>query len=158
MVQDVQATTANDGDASQAATTMGLFEMVLEVADLAAAERFYRDVIGMPVVERWGDERPAVWLALGREAFLGLWPPESGGSAALFGGRGGKHVHFALRVPYGTLDAQRARLADQGFAVGERDFGDGDHAIYLEDPDGNLVELTERRTLWGGAPAAAEGE
>ena len=28
----------------------GLFEMTLEVSDLAAAEHFYRDVIGLPVV------------------------------------------------------------------------------------------------------------
>lgn len=64
---------------------IGLFEMVLEVADLAAAERFYHDVIGLPVVERWTDERRAVWLALGREGFLGLWPPETGGPVAIHG-------------------------------------------------------------------------
>ena len=57
----------------------GHFEMTLEVSDLAASEHFYGDVIGLPVVERWTDERPAVWLALGREGFLGLWPPEAGG-------------------------------------------------------------------------------
>jgi catechol-2,3-dioxygenase len=49
---------------------IGLFEMVLEVTDLAAAERFYHDVIGLPIAGRWTDERPAVWLALGREGFL----------------------------------------------------------------------------------------
>src|SRR5215212_9997523 len=81
---------------------IGLFEMVLEVLDLASSERFYHDVIGLPVVERWTDDRPAVWLALGREGFLGLWPPETGGVVAIHGGRGGGHVHFALRVPVGT--------------------------------------------------------
>src|SRR5215216_5822041 len=80
---------------------IGLFEMVLEVADLAASERFYHDVIGLPIVERWTDDRRAVWLGLGREGFLGLWPPATGGAAAIHGGRGGQHVHFALRVPMG---------------------------------------------------------
>ena len=46
----------------------GLFEMTLEVADLAAAEHFNHDVVGLPVAARWSDERPAVWLALGRES------------------------------------------------------------------------------------------
>jgi catechol 2,3-dioxygenase-like lactoylglutathione lyase family enzyme len=136
-----------------ASPIIGLFEMVLEVEDLAAAERFYREVLGLPVADRWGDERPAVWLALGREGYLGLWPPETGGAAAIHGGRGGAHVHFALRVPMGTLDAVRARTASLGYAIEERDFGRGNRAIYLDDPDGNVVELTERATLWDGAPA-----
>jgi catechol-2,3-dioxygenase len=140
-------------DELPAPTTMGLFEMVLEVADLERAERFYRDAIGLTVVERWPDERPAVWLALGREAFLGLWPVETGGAVAIHGGRGGIHVHFALRLPYGTLDAMRARLESLSHEIEERDFGRGNRAIYLDDPDGNVLELTERTTLWDGSPA-----
>jgi catechol 2,3-dioxygenase-like lactoylglutathione lyase family enzyme len=134
----------------------GLFEMTLEVSNLAASERFYRDVMGLPVVERWSDERPAVWLALGREGFLGLWPPETGGAVAIHGGRGGRHVHFALRVPMGTLDTVAARLESLDFPVEPRDFGNGNRAIYLDDPDGNVVELTERATLWDGSPATED--
>ena len=135
----------------------GLFEMTLEVSDLDASERFYRDIIGLPIAERWTDERPAVWLALGREGFLGLWPPETGGAAAIHGGRGGRHVHFALRVPTGTLDAVTARLESLDYPVESWDFGGGNRAIYLDDPDGNVIELTERTTLWDGSPAT-EGE
>jgi catechol-2,3-dioxygenase len=54
--------------------TCGLFEMVLEVADLTPSERFYHEVIGLSIADRWTDERRAVWLAIGREGFLGLWP------------------------------------------------------------------------------------
>jgi len=131
--------------------TIGLFEVVLEVADLAASERFYREHLGLTVVERWEGERPAVWLALGRESFLGLWPPETGEAKAIHAGRGGAHVHFALRVPTGALPAMHARLEALGYPVeGGWTFGPGDHAIYLDDPDGNVVELTERATVWGG--------
>jgi catechol-2,3-dioxygenase len=136
---------------------IGLFEMVLEVADLAAAEHFYREVIGLPVVERWTDGRPAVWLALGREDFLGLWPPQTGGAVAIHGGRGGRHVHFALRVPMGTLDAITARLESLDYPVESWDFGNGNRAIYLDDPVGNVLELSERTTLWGGRPATEGG-
>jgi catechol-2,3-dioxygenase len=130
--------------------------MTLEVADLSASEHFYLDVIGLPVVERWTDERPAVWLALGREGFLGLWPPETGGAVAIHGGRGGLHVHFALRVPMGTLDCVEARLESLDYPVESWDFGNGNRAIYLDDPDGNVIELTERATLWDGGAATED--
>jgi catechol 2,3-dioxygenase-like lactoylglutathione lyase family enzyme len=136
--------------------TMGVFEMVLEVADLAAAEQFYRDVIGLPVANRWEDDRPAVWFTLGREAFLGLWPVESGGAKAIHGGRGGSHVHYALRVPYGTLDGVQQRLEAHGLEVERVEFRPGDHAVYVDDPDGNVLELTERVTLWDGSRATED--
>lgn len=133
---------------------IGLFEMVLEVADLAASERFYAEDLGWSVVERWTDDRKAVWLALGREGFLGLWPVETGGAKAIHGGRGGSHVHFAVRVPIGTLDEVQRRLEARGHAVEAGwTFGAGNRAIYVDDPDGNAVELTERATLWDGTPA-----
>jgi catechol 2,3-dioxygenase-like lactoylglutathione lyase family enzyme len=135
------------------AAPSGFFEMVLEVNDLAASEHFYREVLGMPVAQRWSDERPAVWLSIGREGFLGLWPPETGGDIAIHGGRGGSHVHFALRVPLGSLDTVRDRLIGLGYTVEERDFGHGNLAVYVDDPDGNVVELTERTTLWDGSRA-----
>ncbi len=137
-----------------ASPAIGLFEMVLEVADLGASERFYHGLLGLPIADRWSDDRPALWLALGREAFLGLWPRESGGERAIHGGRGGAHVHFAIRVPRGTLDTVQAHLEAAGVAVESGwTFRPGDRAIYLDDPDDNVVELTERVTLWDGSPA-----
>lgn len=155
MSQTISTQTRETLDARQEPLppTCGLFELVLEVTDLAASQHFYHDVIGLPIAERWTDERPALWLGLGREGFLGLWPPETGGAAAIHGGRGGRHVHFALRVRMGTLDAVQAHLESRGHTVEERDFGGGNRAIYLDDPDGNVLELTERTTLWDGTPA-----
>lgn len=139
--------------------TAGLFELVLEVADLERSERFYREVVGLPVANRWvpdaDDDRHAVFLEIGPHAFLGLWPPETGSAKAIAGGRGGAHVHFALLVAHDTLDAVRARVAACGVPIlAEREFGPGNRAIYLHDPDGNVLELTERRTDWAGAPLA----
>lgn len=140
-----------------ATTTAGLFEMVLEVADLERSERFYREVVGLKLANRWGedplddDPRQAVFLEIGPHAFLGLWPPETGGEHALAGGRGGAHVHFALLVEYGSLDALRERVIGHSVTIElERDFGRGNRAFYINDPDGNIVELTERRTDWAG--------
>lgn len=141
-------------DLPEAPPVAGMYEMVLEVADLEASERFYTEAIGLPVATRWGDERPATWLSLGNEGFLGLWPVESGGVVAIHNGRGGAHVHFALRIPIGTIDQAQARLEELGFAVERVDFGNGNVAIYLDDPDGNVVELTEIRLLWDGTAAS----
>lgn len=141
MDHPMTATTLQRAEPTASPSIIGLLEFTLEVADLAAAER-------------WGDDRPALWLAIGKEAFLGLWAREAGGEKAIHHGRGGAHVHFALRVPVGTLDAMQARLEALGCAVEAGwDFGNGNRAIYLDDPDGNVVEITERRTLWDGSPA-----
>jgi catechol-2,3-dioxygenase len=53
----------------------------------------------------------------------------------------------------GTLDAVRARLDSHGYPVESIDFDAGNRAIYLDDPDGNVLELTERTTLWDGSAA-----
>lgn len=133
--------------------TLGLFEMVLEVADLARAERFYHEVIGLPIADRWDDERHATFLTLGREGFLGLWPVETGGENAIHGGRGGAHVHFALLTPPGSLPAFETRIRAAGYETERREFGPGNLALYVTDPDGHVLELTERATLWDGTPA-----
>src|SRR5204862_935476 len=78
----------------------GVSELVLEVVDLEASERFYADALGLPVVERW-PEREAIWVMAGERTRIGLWRPQVG----LFGGRGGIHVHFAMHIPAERYDA-----------------------------------------------------
>jgi catechol 2,3-dioxygenase-like lactoylglutathione lyase family enzyme len=112
----------------------GVSELVLEVVDLEASEAFYSELLGLPVVERWPD-REAIWVMAGDRTRIGLWRPQVG----LAHGRGGIHVHFAMHIPEEEYDAEVARL---GQAVKEQiDFGDGGRAAYLDDPDGNVVEL-----------------
>src|ERR671916_907497 len=92
----------------------GVSELVLEVVDLEAAERFYAEVLGLPVVERWED-REAVWVMAGERTRIGLWRPQVG----LAGGRGGIHVHFAMQIAEEDYDAAVARLREQGQDVRE---------------------------------------
>ena len=135
---------------------IGIHEMVLEVANLEAATRFYRDVIGLAVVQRWEGERQAVWFDMGDSAALGLWTPETGGAKAIANGRGGAHVHFALRIPQGTIDAMQARLEAHGVPIVERvEFGDGNRSLYVDDPDGNCLELIDAVVDWANRPIAA---
>lgn len=134
--------------------TRGLLELVLEVADLELSVAFYRDHLGMAEVDRWPEPRPGVWLALGTNEALGLWPTKSGGpGVGLHGGRGGTHVHFAVFVEPGTLDAWTARLREGGVPVeGPVQFGPHNRSLYVDDPDGNVVELADWGRDWGGEP------
>jgi catechol 2,3-dioxygenase-like lactoylglutathione lyase family enzyme len=110
---------------------------VLEVVDLEAAERFYADVLGLPVVERWPD-REAIWVMAGERTRIGLWRPQVG----LAGGRGGVHVHFAMHIGEAAYDDAVALLRARGQDVQEIEFSDDrGRAAYVDDPDGNVVEL-----------------
>ncbi len=54
----------------------------------------------------------------------------------------------------GALATPQARLESLGYTVEDHDFRGGNQAIYLNDPDDNGLELTERATLWDGSPAS----
>jgi catechol 2,3-dioxygenase-like lactoylglutathione lyase family enzyme len=116
----------------------GVSELVLEVVDLEASERFYAGLLGLPVVERW-PEREAFWVMAGDRTRIGLWRPQVG----LAGGRGGIHVHFAMHIPAERYDAAMAALRERGAEPVEHEFPGygGSRALYLDDPDGNVVEL-----------------
>src|SRR5215207_5588039 len=90
----------------------GVSELVLEVVDLEASERFYAGVLGFPVVDRWPD-REAVWVMAGDRSRIGLWRPQIG----LHGGRGGLHVHFAMHIADADFDAAVERLASKDCEV-----------------------------------------
>jgi catechol 2,3-dioxygenase-like lactoylglutathione lyase family enzyme len=116
----------------------GVSELVLEVLDLEASERFYTDVLGFQVVERWPN-REAVWVMGGSQTRIGLWRPQVG----LAGGRGGIHVHYALHIDDSDFDAAEAQLRRKGYEPEIVLFREGDRgrALYVTDPDGNVVEL-----------------
>ena len=137
----------------------GMHELVLEVADLAAATRFYEDVIGLVRLASWGSSRPAEWFDLGDSSALGLWPVETGGDQAIAGGRGGVHVHFALRIPQGSFEAVKASIETRGVPIiDDVRFDDGNRSLYVNDPDGNCVELMDAVVAWSGRAIPAQGD
>jgi catechol-2,3-dioxygenase len=115
--------------------TSGFVELTLEVRDLDALERFYRDAFGLELLAREDDR---VWLAAGERARLGLWLP----GEKEYGDEGGRHVHFAFAAAPGRLDALLERLTGLGVAVrGPVEHEGGDRSVYVEDPEGNVVEV-----------------
>lgn len=115
----------------------------LKVADLARAERFYRDALGFEVTMR----RPgAVFLSAGgyhHHLALNVW--ESAGGAPPPPGTTGLY-HFAILYPSRRALAQALRrLLDHGVRIdGASDHGVSE-AIYFRDPDGNGIEIYRDR-------------
>ena len=117
----------------------GVSEITLEQGDLVAAEKFYSEVLGFPVVERWADE--TVWVMAGDRTRIGLWRPQIG----LGGGRGGVHVHYAMGLPAESYAAVIERLRNHGYTVLDHDHSryarDRGRAAYVTDPGGHVVEF-----------------
>jgi catechol-2,3-dioxygenase len=112
----------------------GFAEVTLQTADPTTLARFYCSAFGCEVL---AEEDDRIWLAVGRKSRLGLWTP----GEKEFGDQGGTRVHFAFRVAPGTLDDLAARLQAEGIEMrGPVDHEGGDRSIYVEDPEGNVVE------------------
>ncbi len=115
--------------------TDGIAELTLEARDLERLETFYREGFGLAVLSR-DDDR--IWLAAGPGARLGLWTP----GPKEFDDEGGRHVHYAFSAAPGKLDALHERLEGHGAKVrGPIEHEGGDRSIYVEDPEGNVVEV-----------------
>jgi catechol-2,3-dioxygenase len=128
-------------------------ELVLEVSDLEAARAFYRDALGFEET-LYGEGRDGrYWYLIGDSARLGVWTPQTG----LAGGRGGTHVHFAFHVEDGEIDRLAERIRATGEQVeGPMQLGPG-RAIYITDPDGNVVEFWSQDMANYAAGARAGG-
>ena len=125
----------------------------LKVADLERALKFYRDVLGFELTQRF--DRQAAFLSAGgyhHHIGLNIWesaggPPPAPGTTGLY--------HLAILYPTRALlaDALRRVLAAGIELVGTSDHGVSE-ALYLRDPDGNGVELywDRPKTQWPRAP------
>jgi catechol 2,3-dioxygenase len=119
-------------------TTIG--HVHLKVSEIERAERFYVELLGFHVTARYGSD--AVFLSAGDNHHdLGLNTWESKGGAPPPAGTTGL-FHVAIRVPSRRHLAELlVRLHEAGVPL----TGASDHlvseALYLQDPDGNGIEL-----------------
>ncbi len=118
-----------------------LVEAALYVEDLGRAEAFYREVLGLELI----DKEPGrhVFFRVG-ESMLLIFKPEAtrqeGGSVPPHGAHGPGHV--ALGIPEGAFEAWREHLKQQGIQIEkERTWPRGGRSLYFRDPDGNSIEL-----------------
>jgi catechol 2,3-dioxygenase-like lactoylglutathione lyase family enzyme len=140
------------GEGESAPSVVGISELVLEVSDLDGARRFYRDVLGFEETLYGEGREGRYWYLVGDAARLGLWTEQVG----LAGGRGGVHVHFAFRVEDPEIDRLLERLQAETEVEGPIQLGPG-RAIYVTDPDGNVVEFWSQDMSEYAAGARAGG-
>jgi catechol 2,3-dioxygenase-like lactoylglutathione lyase family enzyme len=118
-----------------------VLETSLYVADLDRAVRFYRDVLGFRLMDRFDEGRGAAF-AVGSSVLL-LFSAEVSsqpGTIPPHGARG--PIHAAFRVRAEELPAWRAHLERHGVAIEhEQVFGANPPSIYFRDPDGNSLEF-----------------
>jgi catechol 2,3-dioxygenase len=112
----------------------------LKVSDLDRALRFYRDVLGFEVMQRHANE-VAFISAGGYHHHIGLNTWESAGGQPPPPGTTGLY-HFAILYPTraALADALRRLMAAKIPLDGASDHGVSE-ALYLNDPDGNGIEL-----------------
>lgn len=142
------------GNAAPIAAGVRIGHVHLRVSDLERGLGFWRDVLGFEVMQR----RPgAVFLAAGgyhHHIALNTWD-SAGGNAPAKGTTGLYHV-AVLYPTRADLGRALIRVRAAGVAL----TGASDHgvsiALYLDDPDGNGVELywDKPRAEW---PTTADG-
>lgn len=131
-------------------TIGGIDHIVLRVRDVARALEFYRDTLGC-TVEREQRAQGLTQLRAGRSLIdLVTVDGPLGRRAPATASDGPNVEHFCLTIAPFDAVALRAYLASRGIAAGEpaeRYGAEGEGpSIYIEDPEGNRVELKGGRT------------
>lgn len=130
-----------------------ILETILYVGDLAAAEAFYRDVLGFSVQSRQDGRH--VFFRLSDQMLLLFDPIATGAPPASdaklpvppHGAHGPGHVCFAATAD--ELARWRKHLIANGVAIeAEVEWPRGGRSIYFRDPSGNSLEFAEPR-IWG---------
>jgi catechol 2,3-dioxygenase-like lactoylglutathione lyase family enzyme len=134
---------------------LGHHHLAIQVKDLAAAERFYVEVLGLAVVKRWpredGPGERSLWLSAGSPPGAqapGEWNAENGFLALeacdqeqpprpFRDPQGGLHL-LALRILASDRAAWEAKLASLQIEIVHRTRW----TLYVRDPEGNRLGLS----------------
>lgn len=124
----------------------GLAEVVLMVSDLEHSVRFYRDTLGLTIISP-PEMKGVVFMRIG-ESQSGVpsqivLSQRPGSAPALPDDRRHRSVHhIGIELSREDFGQERARLQGLGLTLrtGEHPFLPV-QAIYLDDPDGNEIEL-----------------
>ena len=131
----------------------GILESALYVGDLAVAEAFYRDVIGLERITRVEGRHvffrcgSGVLLLFNAEATRQPPAPDAKLPVPPHGTSGQGHLCFAATAE--EIDRWKTHLEARDIVI-EADFEwpAGGRSIYFRDPSGNSIEFAEPR-IWG---------
>jgi catechol 2,3-dioxygenase-like lactoylglutathione lyase family enzyme len=125
-----------------------IIETGVYVDDLDRAEAFYRDVLGLALIDR--EPGRHVFFRVGASAVLLVFVAEACLKGEVLPAHGATGPgHFAFGVRPGALAAWRERLAGHGVAIEkEVAWPRGGRSLYFRDPAGNSVEILTPG-VWG---------
>ena len=110
--------------------------VAVQVSDLAQAEAFYSDVIGLTKVER-NLTFPGTWYQIGNfqlHLIVSNWASQPKRED-----KWGRHPHLTFAI--NDLENVKQQLADQN--VPFQMSSSGRAALFVKDPDGNTIELLQ---------------
>lgn len=118
-----------------------LDHVTIVVRDLAATRRFYVDALGMQEVTRPGFSFAGQWFQAGATQIHTILEYEGSGKAGSGAEHNSRGHHFAFSIDSATAAA--ARLTELGIPLVSppKQRPDGAVQVFVQDPDGHLVEL-----------------
>ncbi len=121
-------------------SVLELNHVALHVSDLAVSVNFYRDVLGLPQLDRPQFSFGGAWFALGSQQLHLIEDPQSVGKDR-------RVMHVAFLVEDAGIWAQMLRERGVTNLRGPSPRPDGARQVFLYDPDGYELEILERATL-----------
>lgn len=124
-----------------------LSEAAIYTSDLAAAKRFYHEVLGLEIVSSFEDR--GMSFRCGATVLLIFDPARTRVADAgvpTHGAIGEGHIAFV--IDESEIESWRKRLTEFGVAIeSEVEWPEGGRSLYFRDPAGNVVELAPP-SLW----------
>ena len=109
------------------------------VGDLAAAAKWYQDVLGLKEITRWQPEPVMIGAGTTKLALFRKKSARTPGTEALRISEGWRRVAWLTDSP--GFEAAKKHLESHGIQFGEQDHGMA-RSIYFSDLDGNPLEVT----------------
>ena len=118
-----------------------LGHVVVRVSDVARAERFYAEVLGLPVCAHYDENgMKMAFFSLGNHHDFAVMEAKGAKPAEGEKGVGLDHVAFKIGTTLDELREAKAKLDAAGVVTTPIDH-EVTKSLYLADPDGNGVEL-----------------
>ena len=131
----------DDDAGSDIMRIQALGHVVLRVTDRARAERFYGEVLGLPVCARYDENGLRMaFFTLGNHHDFAVMEVSGEGSSRNEQAVGLHHVAFKIGSTIEELLEAKAKLEAAGLALSPVDH-DVTKSLYFEDPDGNGIEV-----------------